>query len=469
MKLKKNILFFQIIKIMSGTLLLFMGYVAVRLMYSSELTKIFGGILWVADGIVVTILLFNGVLLYLFFARPFVSLFDYFDIVRRENTNNMGLPAESKNLFQAFCNSIQQEMDKNRLELQTYSQQVALRSSLIRELKQEYDKKVYDLFTLFDVARELNSTLVEKKISQTMLLTCMGQMGVRSAIVYRIEGYIDFKLEACDARGMDLPKGSAKTLSIGGAFIKHLVTVGKGVILDVIKDQFNDDDDFQKLKDLGTSLIIPFVDSKEIKAALAVGPKVTGEAFTPNQVEFLSILTNLGGLAMENAKLYTMAITDGLTRLYIQRYFILRADEEIKRSKRYSHQICMIMIDVDNFKKINDTYGHLEGNKILKGIAAILIHGTRETDVTARYGGEEFAILMPMTDKQSGYIVADRILKMVEKTTFTIRNTPLKVTVSIGVSSYPLDGETSTDILDCADKMLYKAKASGKNAIVVSP
>lgn len=466
-KNRKFLIVLQIINLGTGTFILVLAYFIVRIVFNAELLALFSRKLWIFDGVIILLFLWNLRFLYVCIAKPFLSLMDYYGLRWRDGTRES--PSVGKeNLFSTLFSTIQKEMNKNRSDIQSYSQQVALRASMIRELKQEYEKKVYDLFTLFDVAKELNSTLNERKISQTMLLTCMGQMGISFALVYQLEEYLDFQLFIRDARGIDIINREQYQLDISGSFVKHLLSVGKGILFQQLHKEFENDHDFQKLQELNVSLLIPFIDKKEIRVLLAVGPKVTGESFNKDDIEFLSIMTNLGGLALENAKLYTMAITDGLTKLYLQRYFILKAEEEIKRSKRYKQPLSMLMIDVDDFKKINDTYGHLEGNKILVGIAESLIKGTRETDFPARYGGEEFAILMPMTGKDAAQIVAERVRQMIEKKEFIIREKPFHVTVSIGVAAYPADGETVNHIIDCADSRLYKAKSSGKNQVKVA-
>jgi diguanylate cyclase (GGDEF)-like protein len=368
-------------------------------------------------------------------------------------------------MITALCGSVQNEIEKNRAEIKAYSQQVALRASIIRELKQEYEKKVYDLFTLFDVAQQLNSTLDQKKISQTMILTCMGQMGVSASMVFQLEEYIEYKLHMCDVRGIEIPHAEDFKLDVGSPFIKRILSSGKGVLLETVEQEFGNDEMFKKLKELHMVLLVPFIEKNEIKVAMGVGPKLTGEQFTHDDIEFLSILTNMGGLALRNAKLYTMTITDGLTKLYLPRYFVLKAEEEVKRATRYHQSLGMLMIDIDDFKRINDTYGHLEGNRILQEMAEILVRGGRDTHIVARYGGEEFAVIMPMTDRKAGLIAADRIRKLVEQKPFQMRGAPITITISIGLAVFPDDGKTSHQILDCADTMLYQAKAAGKNRV----
>ena len=129
----------------------------------------------------------------------------------------------------------------------------------------------------------------------------------------------------------------------------------------------------------------------------------------------------------------------------------------------------LAMLDIDNFKAFNDTYGHQAGDAVLKGISQVLKDSVRITDTVARYGGEEFVILMPETNVDGTEIVAERIRKNVEETEFVYRNEKMNVTVSIGLASYPQEGIASEeDILKAADIALYKAKEAGRNRVVMS-
>jgi diguanylate cyclase (GGDEF)-like protein len=125
------------------------------------------------------------------------------------------------------------------------------------------------------------------------------------------------------------------------------------------------------------------------------------------------------------------------------------------------------MIDIDNFKALNDTFGHLEGDKVLIEIAKIMKKETRESDIVARYGGEEFVIILSGTDKEGAKVVAERIRNAVENHKFIIKGRKITVTISIGVSTYPLDADMKMEIIRCADKALYQAKGEGKNKVCV--
>ena len=160
-----------------------------------------------------------------------------------------------------------------------------------------------------------------------------------------------------------------------------------------------------------------------------------------------------------------LAITDGLTGLYTRRYFFERFDEELQRSKRHGLKFSFLMIDIDDFKRCNDTYGHLVGDVVLKETAHIAKESAREIDLMARYGGEEFSIILPETDRAGAMLVAERIRKRTEDNIFKAYDEKLKITVSIGLAVYPDDSQEVSDLIERADKALYAAKSSGKNIV----
>lgn len=160
-----------------------------------------------------------------------------------------------------------------------------------------------------------------------------------------------------------------------------------------------------------------------------------------------------------------LAITDSLTTLYTRRYFFERMEEELNRSKRHGLKFAFLMLDIDNFKICNDTYGHLVGDVALKEIARIIKESTREIDLAARYGGEEFSIILPETDKIGARLAAERIRERIEENVVRAYDEKLKITVSIGLAVCPDDAPDSADLVEKADKALYAAKASGKNIV----
>jgi diguanylate cyclase (GGDEF)-like protein len=160
-----------------------------------------------------------------------------------------------------------------------------------------------------------------------------------------------------------------------------------------------------------------------------------------------------------------LSIHDGLTNLFNHRYFHEIIVREIDRASRYNHPFSLFMIDIDNFKHFNDTHGHLAGDMALKKIANLFIKFFRKVDFAFRYGGEEFIIILPETHKEGALVVAERIRKTVEETSFEVDHTLANLTVSIGVAIFPEDAKDKEALVQNADKALYRAKQSGKNRI----
>lgn len=186
----------------------------------------------------------------------------------------------------------------------------------------------------------------------------------------------------------------------------------------------------------------------------------------------IAILLNQLELSLKRAMLFAeiqeLSITDGLTGLYTRRYFLERLKQELNRSKHNNYQLSFLLIDVDNFKTYNDTYGHITGDAILKEIAKIMKYSLRQIDMCARYGGEELCILLPETDKGGSFLVAQRLCSSVEGARIRVFNENIKCTISIGVSAYPDDAQSPNGLIDKADKALYQAKAQGRNRACAS-
>ncbi len=161
------------------------------------------------------------------------------------------------------------------------------------------------------------------------------------------------------------------------------------------------------------------------------------------------------------------AITDGLTGLFNRRHFTQTLRHELSRARRHNSKVSLVLFDVDDFKKLNDTKGHPEGDKVLVRTASLIKAGVREIDMASRYGGEEFAVILPETSRTGAYVVADRVRQSVEHHFRRTRGVS-NVTVSGGVATFPDDATTFADLVKKADLGLYRAKAAGKNRITLA-
>ncbi len=196
--------------------------------------------------------------------------------------------------------------------------------------------------------------------------------------------------------------------------------------------------------------------------------------FSSDDLHSLDIISGLGAVTLRNRLLYDrmeeLAIRDSLTGLYLNRYFQERLQEELARSGLSAGGgkatvFSVALLDVDHFKNYNDEFGHLAGDHVLKAIAKVMTRFLEPADIGARYGGEEFALLLPGKDKQSATNTSELIRKEIQGTKLVIRRAERTVTASIGVATYPDDGQSVEELLRFADKCLYQAKNQGRNRV----
>jgi diguanylate cyclase (GGDEF)-like protein len=164
-------------------------------------------------------------------------------------------------------------------------------------------------------------------------------------------------------------------------------------------------------------------------------------------------------------KLKKLSITDGLTQLFNSRHFYSQLKGEIERFNRYGHKLSLLLLDIDNFKDFNDTYGHLEGDKILVRLGGIIKSCLRKMDTAYRYGGEEFTIILPGTHGEEARTVAERLRSAVAAENFACgENSDLEITISIGVTQYR-QGEEISSFVQRADQAMYQSKQAGRNQV----
>jgi len=212
-------------------------------------------------------------------------------------------------------------------------------------------------------------------------------------------------------------------------------------------------------------LVVPMVYHDELVGVLNIVNKRDGD-FTEGDLNIVKTMATQAASAILKAKLYEASITDGLTGLFVHKYFQVRLAEEIKRIKRYGGSVSLVMTDVDHFKSFNDTYGHQQGDIVLKYVAKLIKETVRQNvDVPCRYGGEEFAVIMPNTDSDGALTFAERLRKKVEEFPFPGQEKPLHVTISIGVATAPDDADDKLDLIKKADMALYFSKENGRNRV----
>ncbi len=219
--------------------------------------------------------------------------------------------------------------------------------------------------------------------------------------------------------------------------------------------------------DRGRVLAVPLRRGATVNGVIAVYAPEDSAPFSPDHTDAMRTLAGQAGIAVDNVRLHAeaerLSLTDAMTGLRNYRYLSMELAREIERSTRFGHPLAVVMLDIDHFKSINDTYGHPRGDAVLRELASRLIEVKREVDTLARYGGEEFAVILPETGADGAAMLAERICAVVRREPFGDGGEPIRVTVSVGVAAFPGHGASPAVLLRTADEALYAAKHGGRD------
>lgn len=216
---------------------------------------------------------------------------------------------------------------------------------------------------------------------------------------------------------------------------------------------------------------VPVTARGKVLGGLFLTNKVDNQPFTQEDEDLVLGLAADAAIAIENARLFgqvqQLSITDGLTGVYNRRHFFELAEREFERAHRYERLLSAIMVDIDNFKSVNDKFGHAAGDEVLRVIARRLLDCMREVDILGRYGGEEFAVLLPENDLASAQNVAERLRRRIADAPISLEHSPLTVTISLGVATPDKGCDSLAALLERADQALYTAKQEGRNRVCI--
>lgn len=331
----------------------------------------------------------------------------------------------------------------------------------------ELEKSQAQLEMIYENSRILASILDRDGVIKEMVRILGHVMGYQSygivlrdrkdQYVYRarsVGGQVVFQLKAIDADRMPL--------------VKKVCDQDEPIRVKDIRGRNN----FEPLsEDTRSVMVVPMNSHGRVNGVLTI-EAADADHFRERDLQMASIVARAAALALENAELHQrteeLTIIDGLTGAYNYRYFIRKLQEEKRRASRYDLPLSLIMVDIDWFKKLNDTYGHEAGNHVLQVLAKVIAGCIRDVDIFARYGGEEFAVILPQTAGQEALVIGERIRERVEQAVIDTGKTgQLRITVSVGVSSYPENGKSQEELVSIADKALYQAKGEGRNHVCV--
>jgi diguanylate cyclase (GGDEF)-like protein len=270
-------------------------------------------------------------------------------------------------------------------------------------------------------------------------------------VVYAHEGKLTPSVPVGEAIGLN--EGiSGRALESGRAVVVNDVAADKGYLPGFVETR---SEMCLPLITFGTKLGVICLESAQ------------PDAFPEADVQPLESVADIVATAIQNANYFAqtkaLANVDGLTGVYNRRFFESRISEEIERALRYQSIFSLIMVDIDHFKKLNDEFGHLLGDEVLRQVSAIFTAQLRKADTVCRYGGEEFVIVVPETTGENALAVADKLRRMVE--THSFPGVPRPVTISAGVAEFPAHGHSRDDVVKAADNALYASKQGGRNRV----
>lgn len=344
-------------------------------------------------------------------------------------------------------------------------------SELDKILSQEEftDEELNCLREVLSVAQVVVSSLDLDEVLQNILCSALGIMDMPAgSIALYDESLNRLELHAHIGLSEALTAKSSWSVSPGG-LTHRILSEGQLFVLEDTQGEAFFKNPLALAEGIRSLIAVPLKIQDKIIGILYLDDFVP-RSFSPMRLHMLSILASFATMSIDNARLHIkthlLACTDGLTGLYNHRQFLISFDEEMARAMRYEKPLSLVMLDVDDFKRFNDRYGHPAGDKALIAVAKALQELLRTCDFSFRYGGEEFIVILTETNLEQALNAAERlrvgIIRATKEALATIA--PEGVTVSLGVSCYPRDGNGDVLIKE-ADDQLYRAKREGKNCV----
>ncbi|HNV68736.1 MAG TPA: diguanylate cyclase [Candidatus Ozemobacteraceae bacterium] len=320
-------------------------------------------------------------------------------------------------------------------------------SQAFNEMTRRLNNRLNELTLLYNLAQKASTTHSQREIFELVAQRMREYLAADScgtAWINEGEGKMNLYLgESPDAEIAERARQATITAITNRAL--HVETIGEGAIL-------------------GIPLLF---EEKEFGGIYLVYTR-TIPNITPEIRSFIEMVQRQLSLIIENQRLFEQAVTDGLTKLYVRRFFLANLEKELARARRYHLDMSLVMIDIDHFKKFNDNYGHQTGDMVLRETAQRILETIRSTDTPGRYGGEEMAVILPQTGLKDAAMVAERMRVAVEEANYIDKDRTLKVTISVGVTSLLGRQLTMEEMIEECDQCLYKAKDLGRNRVVIA-
>ncbi len=336
-----------------------------------------------------------------------------------------------------------------------------------REQVAALEEKNKQLRTLIEINTYIANSLEKEEVLKRILNQTKILLNCESSSILLVDRglkQLNFAVLSKDEEG-DILKNASLRMGEGIAG-----TVWQNGIPILINDAQNDprfSDRADKMAKTVTRSIIavPLTVNGEIIGVIEAINKIDG-GFSIFDLQVLQFVSTQSAIAINNADLYNKAIRDGMTKLYISKYFRERLQEEWNRTSRKNHNLSVVIFDIDNFKGINDTYGHQAGDRAIKEVAQVLLNNCRNIDIPCRYGGEEYTVILPETSRDEAMVFAERIRSVIEGLRLEYDDVTIRFSISGGLATIPeAEANDPSDLIEMADMALYHSKKSGRNRI----
>ncbi len=340
-------------------------------------------------------------------------------------------------------------------------------------LRHRLRKQQHDFASLFELVSATSARALDVVSLQSyMLRTVLGHFATPRVMIVRRMRPEDRFFYCTASQGL---KDIQFKLDLKSPVCRYAFERGSSFSLRELPNPMPAAPELETLRELGLDTAVPLLQEVDRTGAVLegfvfIGQKLTHQPYSKSDVEFLDVSSKMFAICLRNENLYRRSIIDTLTGVSSRGHFDAQLSQELQRTAESEHNsLCLIMLDVDHFKRFNDTYGHQTGDQVLKSLAKVLIQQVRIVDLVARYGGEEFAIICVEIDKGVGKEVAGRLMNAVREMEIAAPDgTPLHVTASFGVACFPNDAQDMNTLIQMADKALYKSKDAGRNRVTMA-
>jgi diguanylate cyclase (GGDEF)-like protein len=440
----------------------------------SEVAQVFAGALSSVVVLILALTLATWLSLRTYLTRPLGRLAaamkkaeegDFLVRAPVESKDEIGELAQEFNRMLAKITALKADEVDHRRELTEAQTELKLKGEL-ESANSKLEGRLNELSLLYDVSRAFTSTLELSEVLEriTELVPTRFEVPKLSIMLVNPEGLLEVKsAQPRSAVGL--------TFQIGEGICGKAAETRKSVyVADLETDAMFRVRGGQGAKGRGCLLALPMVQGGELLGVLNL-ERPTKADFGPEEIELFGGIADQAALAVKNARLHAqtveLSITDPLTQVPNRRHLFAQLEAEIARANRFGTQLSFLMVDIDYFKKLNDSAGHRAGDQVLREVCTLMKVRVRKVDTLARYGGEEFAIILPQVTRAEALEVAEKLRRAVEEAPLEHAKVQPggKVTISVGVASLPVDATEQDKLVDCADAALYASKRLGRNMV----